>query len=119
VEAAAPFPGDKFLIYFDRNSNELPESAFETLDRIAAYVLQNPEARIRVKGYTDASGSRSYNISVSEFRANTIKIFLVGRGINPSKIDAFGLGPENPIASNQTAEGRSKNRRVEIELETD
>ncbi len=71
---------------------------------------------ISVKGYTDSSGSLSYNVSISKFRANIIKTYLAGKGINPSRITALGLGPENPLASNETAEGRRQNRRVEIEF---
>ncbi len=55
-------------------------------------------------------------MSVSEFRANIIKSYLVGKGVEPSRISAAGMGPQNPIASNETAEGRSFNRRVEIEF---
>ncbi|MGD8257220.1 MAG: AAA family ATPase [Desulfobacterales bacterium] len=109
-------PERKFLIYFKHNSNELSDESFEVLNRIAGFMLQNPTASISIAGYTDSSGSYSYNVSVSQFRANIIKTFLVGKGVNPSKIAATGLGPENPIASNATAEGRQKNRRVEIDI---
>lgn len=112
-----PFPGLKTLIYFDFNSNELPDPAFKTLDRIADYLKQTPGARVTIKGYTDSTGSFSYNISVSQFRANTIKTYLTGKGVEPSRITAVGLGPENPIATNETEEGRRKNRRVELELD--
>jgi outer membrane protein OmpA-like peptidoglycan-associated protein len=116
IQEVAPLLERKFLIYFQHNSNELPEEAFETLNQVAAFMLQSPGASISIKGYTDSTGSKSYNVSVSEFRANTIKIFLVGKGLDPSRIKTFGLGPENPIASNETEEGRRKNRRVELEL---
>jgi outer membrane protein OmpA-like peptidoglycan-associated protein len=86
------------------------------LDQIADYLLHTPGARINIKGFTDSTGSDSYNVSVSEFRANTIKTFLVGKGIDSERIKTFGLGSENPIATNTTEEGRRKNRRVEIEL---
>ena len=111
-----PLPERKTIIYFKYNSNELPPESFETLNRIADYLKQDPAASIDVKGYTDSSGSRSYNISVSEFRANTIKTYLVGNGVSPARITATGLGPDNPLADNDTEEGRRKNRRVEIEL---
>ena len=113
----SPFAGDKVLIYFKHNSNELPEESFEKLNQIADYVLQKPGSSINIKGYTDSTGSYSYNVSVSEFRANTIKTFLAGKGIESARIKTFGMGPENPIASNETEEGRRKNRRVEIEFE--
>jgi len=79
-------------------------------------MLENPDMAINVTGYTDSSGNLSYNVSISKFRANIIKTYLAGKGVSPSRITAFGLGPENPIASNETAEGRSQNRRVEIEF---
>ncbi len=119
IQKVAPFPERKFLIYFQYNSNELPGEAFETLNRLAAFMQQSPGASISIKGYTDSTGSKSYNVSVSEFRANTIKIYLVGKGIDPARIKTIGLGSENPIASNETEEGRRKNRRVEIELEAE
>jgi len=114
-----PFPDRKMLIYFKHNSNELPDEAFEALDRIAEFMIHNPESQVSVKGFTDSSGSRSYNISVSQFRANTIKSYLVGKGVRSSHINAVGLGPENPIATNATEAGRRSNRRVEIELNID
>jgi len=117
VQNVMPFPDRNVLIYFKQNSNDLPDEAYQILDRIAEFMAQRPNAKLRVKGYTDSTGSYSYNVSVSEFRSNTIKTYLVGRGVNPSKIEAVGLGPQNPIASNDTAEGRSQNRRVEIELD--
>ena len=79
-------------------------------------MLFSPDANIVIKGFTDSTGSYSYNVSVSEFRANTIKTFLVGKGVGAERIKTIGLGPENPIADNKTDEGRRKNRRVEIEL---
>jgi general secretion pathway protein A len=112
-----PAPDRKTLIYFKHNSNDLPDEAFETLDRIAGYIIENPAVTVSVEGYTDSSGSYSYNVSVSQFRANTIKSYLVGKGVNPSQIKARGLGPESPIASNNTVAGRTKNRRVEIKLD--
>jgi general secretion pathway protein A len=109
----------KFTIYFKRNSNELPDESFETLNRIADFMQYTPDATIDVRGYTDSSGPYSYNVSVSEFRANTIKLYLVGKGIDTSKIRTFGLGPKDPIATNETAAGRQKNRRVELEIKAD
>jgi general secretion pathway protein A len=118
-QGVRPFPDRKMLIYFNHNSNDLPDEAFEALDRIAEFMIHNPKSKVSVKGFTDSTGSRSYNISVSQFRANTIKSYLVGKGVRPSQINAVGLGPENPIATNATEAGRRSNRRVEIELNID
>ncbi len=119
VPKVKPFPDRKIVIYFKHNSNDLPEQAYNMLDRIAGFMVNNPEANINISGYTDSSGSYSYNISVSQFRANMVKGYLVGKGVDPLKIEALGLGPDNPIATNETEKGRQTNRRVEIELNID
>lgn len=111
-----PIPDRKTIIYFEHNSNDLSDEALERLDRIAEFMIRTPEAKVSVKGYTDSFGAYSYNVSVSQFRANTVKSYLVGKGVKPSNIKAVGLGPENPIATNETEAGRKLNRRVEIEL---
>ncbi len=118
-QEAAPVLEQKILIYFKRNSNELPDESYQTLNRIADFMLHNTTARISIKGYTDSTGDYSYNVSISRFRVNTIKTYLVGKGVDSANIKADGLGSENPIATNNTAEGRRKNRRVEIELNVD
>ena len=115
----SPFPDRKIVIYFKQNSNDLPDRAYEMLDRIADFMVHNPEANININGYTDSIGAYSYNVSVSQFRANMVKGYLVGKGVEPLKIKALGLGPKNPIASNETDKGRRMNRRVEIELNLD
>jgi general secretion pathway protein A len=114
-----PFPDRKIVIYFKHNSNDLPDPAYETLDRIAEFMIHNPTAKVNISGYTDSSGAYSYNVSVSQFRANIVKGYLVGKGVHPLKIEALGLGPENPIASNESEKGRQTNRRVEIEVNID
>ena len=119
VPKVKPFPDRKIIIYFKHNSNDLPEQAYDMLDRIAGFMVSNPDASINISGYTDSSGAYSYNMSVSQFRANMVKGYLVGKGVDPLKIEALGLGPKNPIASNTTEKGRQTNRRVEIELNID
>ena len=116
IPEVKPFPDRKIIIYFKHNSNDLSDQAYDMLDRIAGFMVSNPDASININGYTDSSGAYSYNVSVSQFRANMVKGYLVGKGVDPLKIAALGLGPENPIASNDTEKGRQTNRRVEIEL---
>ena len=113
--ADAPLPG-KIILYFRADSNELSNEALGELDQLVAAMKGRPSIPIRITGYTDALGNLHYNFKVSEFRANIVKSFLVGRGLDPQDIESRGLGPANPIASNDTLDGRRRNRRVEIEL---
>ena len=105
-----------FIIYFNQDSNELTENAKEKLDRVIEIIIKNPKAEITLNGYTDSIGSPSYNKFVSESRANMVKTYLTGKGIDPSKIQTMGHGAQKFLASNKTKEGRRFNRRVEMEL---
>ena len=111
-------PGEdrKFIVFFKYNSNQLPQKTLDSLNRIIDLVADHPISTITITGYTDSHGDRLYNVMLSAERANRVKTYLVQRGVPASKIKVHGLGPENPIESNATLEGRKKNRRVEIEL---
>jgi general secretion pathway protein A len=113
--AVNPFARGRVIIFFPYNSNELTPEALAALDQIALFLKSNRETKLSIRGYTDAVGSVTYNISVSQFRANSIKSYLAGKGVNAAHLTALGLGPKNPIASNDTPDGRQQNRRVEIE----
>ena len=107
-----------FIIFFTQNSNDLSQKAIEKLDQIFEILIKNPGASIMLNGYSDSTGTASYNEMISEIRANAVKSYLVGKGIQPSRIMAFGNGAQKFIASNKSVEGRQLNRRVEIELIT-
>jgi outer membrane protein OmpA-like peptidoglycan-associated protein len=111
-----PLEDNKFIVFFKHNSNQLPQETLDTLDRIIDLVTDHQITTVRVTGYTDSYGDRLYNVMLSAERANRVKAYLVEGGVPASKIEVSGLGPENPIESNATLEGRKKNRRVEIEL---
>jgi general secretion pathway protein A len=116
--AIAPLPliKDKTAIHFTLNSNEIEAKAYPILDGIAAYLADHADQIAYVRGYTDSSGSVSYNESVSRFRASAVKSYLMGKGAPAGSIQIFAMGDASPIASNDTVEGRGLNRRVEIEF---
>jgi outer membrane protein OmpA-like peptidoglycan-associated protein len=105
-----------FIIFFNQDSNTLSAKAMEKLDRVAEIIFKSQQAEITLNGYTDSYGSPSYNKIVSETRANAVKIYLIGKGVEPSKIKVMGYGAQKFLATNRTKEGRQFNRRVEIEL---
>jgi general secretion pathway protein A len=110
-----PFAKGKIIIFFPYNSNELREEVLAALDQIALFLQVEKNLKVQIAGYTDSVGPVTYNVNVSQFRANSVKSYLTGKGVDPANLVAIGLGPKDPIASNDTPEGRQKNRRVEIE----
>jgi general secretion pathway protein A len=106
----------KYTIHFSYDSSDLSGRNLQTLKRISGLLVQHPKADMMIKGYTDAEGNAEYNKKLSELRARSIKNYFVAQGINFSRIKAIGMGQKKPIGSNKTPEGRSRNRRVEIEL---
>lgn len=116
LKLAGVFTDSVFIIYFSQDSNELTQKAMEKLDRVSEIIFKSPKVEITLSGYTDSIGEPSYNKIVSENRANVVKVYLIGKGVDPSKIQTIGYGPQNFLASNKTKEGRQFNRRVEIEL---
>jgi len=111
-----PFKEKKLIIQFPPDSNEFSSEGYALLDRIIETALKHTQLEIRVNGYTDSSGDLDYNRQLSRFRANVVKSYLVGNGVGTGNLVVAGLGPANPIASNDTPEGRQLNRRVEILL---
>jgi outer membrane protein OmpA-like peptidoglycan-associated protein len=111
-------PAPKKIINFGYNSKDLSDKALEILKQTTELIIQHPNTEVIINGYTDSVGDDSYNKELSKSRANIVKNFFVGRGISPSRIKTFGLGQKNPIGSNKTSEGRTVNRRVEIQLDT-
>lgn len=109
-------PGQTVVVHFEHNSNEIPNQAFQSLDRVVRFTRTNPESEIIIEGYTDAYGDYAYNKKLSKFRADIIRNYFAAQGIPLSRIKAYGLGSENPIAGNDTFEGRKQNRRVEIKI---
>ncbi len=106
----------RLIIYFGRNSNEMQQNTFAKLDALSVFMRRHPNARLVIRGYTDSSGVYSYNKKLSEFRANMVKSYLVGKGTDPGRIQSMGMGPINPLKSNAAEKTRRFNRRVEIDI---
>lgn len=103
-------------ISFKYDSAELTESSFPTLTAIAELFKENPDLKIEIWGHTDSRGDEDYNLRLSHRRANKVKEFMVKNGIPDTRINSTGYGESKPIASNDTDEGRIKNRRVEFNI---
>ncbi|WP_316796616.1 OmpA family protein [Pedobacter agri] len=99
-------------IGFDFNSSVLKTEAYPTLDKLSS-VLRENGGKVTVNGYASSEGTAAYNMKLSKDRANSVKTYLVNSGVNASQVATKGLGEANPIASNDTEEGRIQNRRVE------
>jgi OOP family OmpA-OmpF porin len=115
--AAIPERGKTLVlegVNFDFNSDRLTAGSTETLDRVAASLVEHPEVQIEIDGHTDSKGNDAYNQKLSQRRAESVKAYLVGKGANASQLTAKGLGEKQPVGSNDTEEGRAQNRRVEL-----
>jgi len=100
---------------FDLGKATIRSTSNATLDRVAALLVEK-NFSLKLAGHTDNSGSMALNLRLSKDRAESVKAYLVSQGANASRIEATGYGPNQPIASNKTADGRQKNRRVEFSL---
>jgi len=103
-------------VYFDTDKATLRESSNEALNDLLKALATNPEMRIEIAGHTDDKGAADYNRKLSRKRAESVKQYLVERGIAADRIKAKGYGESKPIASNATAQGRQKNRRTEVRI---
>jgi outer membrane protein OmpA-like peptidoglycan-associated protein len=105
----ATFKGD---VFFDFDSAILKPGAYTEIDRTADVLNRYPQTTILVAGHTDTSGSETYNQSLSERRAQSVRDALVGRGVDPRRLQVIGYGESQPISSSDAA-----NRRVELRIE--
>ena len=104
----------KQTVYFDTNKATIKPQSFALLDDVAAAMRDNPTIRVDVEGHTDSQGNDAFNLKLSQSRAESVRTYLVGRGIAKDRMTPRGYGENVPIADNRTAAGRSQNRRVEF-----
>lgn len=103
-------------VSFVTNSAQITPQFYATLDQIAATLNQYPQSYVDITGHTDSTGQLAYNQQLSQQRAEAVANYLVSKGVLPARIVARGVGPSQPIASNDTQAGRDQNRRVEIQI---
>ncbi|MCA1925323.1 MAG: OmpA family protein [Thiobacillus sp.] len=101
-------------VNFDNDSAELRAESFAILDNAANTLKQWGDVKIEVAGHTDSVSSDEYNLRLSQRRAEAVRAYLIGKGIAAERLIAKGYGEASPVADNATAEGRFKNRRVEL-----
>ncbi len=101
-------------INFATNKWEITSLAEDKLDVALNAMKNNPNVEVEISGHTDNTGSRNWNMELSLNRANSVKDWFISKGISGSRITTVGMGPDNPIAPNDTEEGRYKNRRIDF-----
>jgi len=120
LEALKAKPTDRGMVLtlgdvlFQTNRATLSPGAVRTIDQLASFMNKYPERNIVIEGHTDSRGESEYNLTLSQRRADSVKMALVEKGIAASRITTAGYGETYPMANNETAAGRQQNRRVEV-----
>lgn len=101
-------------VTFNSGKADITPASAAVLELAYRTLMAYPDMVVEIRGYTDSAGNRTSNIKLSQRRADSVRMWLIGKGINPGRLYARGFGPENPIAPNDTPGGRAKNRRIEF-----
>jgi OOP family OmpA-OmpF porin len=99
-------------VKFDTNLATIKPESYGELDAFAAFLNAVPSAKGDLEGHTDSVGSDAYNKSLSQRRADSVKAYVVAKGVDGERLSAIGYGESRPFADNKTADGRAQNRRV-------
>ncbi len=111
--------GEKIIlkgIYFDSGKATIKPESYSALDNAVKLLKEHPNVKVEIAGHTDSVGKDSYNLGLSQDRADAVLIYLVNRGISRDRLRARGYGETSPIASNRTSAGQAKNRRIEFQI---
>ncbi|MFN4207983.1 MAG: OmpA family protein [Agrobacterium albertimagni] len=103
-------------ITFNTDQDAVMPQFYPTLNSVAIVLRKFDRTLIDINGHTDSTGSQAYNQGLSERRAMSVAGYLNGQGVDPRRVSAVGFGPNQPVASNATPDGRAQNRRVEIQI---
>ena len=101
-------------IFFENNSDKLKVASLSQLDELTKILQKYEGASLTIEGHTDSVGTAAYNETLSQKRSNSVKFYLIEKGISEGRLTALGYGESKPIASNKSALGKAKNRRVEL-----
>ena len=104
----------KQTVFFDFNKATIKSVSFALLNDVAQAMADNPKIKVEIGGHTDSVGDDNFNLKLSQKRAESVRTYLIKRGIDGARMEAKGYGENVPIADNRTADGRSQNRRVEF-----
>lgn len=113
--------GDEVVLndlYFDFDKSVILQQSYQTLKQLQDLLNRYPKMRIEIQGHTDSHGASAYNRRLSERRAKAVVDYLVGKGVNPRRLQYKGFGDTQPIATNSTEEGRATNRRVAFVIQS-
>ncbi|MCB9780485.1 MAG: OmpA family protein [Alphaproteobacteria bacterium] len=103
-------------VKFATGKATIDPASFGVLDEVAQVILDNPDSRVRVEGHTDNEGDDAFNLKLSQERADSVRAYLIEKGVAPERLDAKGYGETKPIDTNRTDAGRANNRRVEFHI---
>jgi tetratricopeptide (TPR) repeat protein len=103
-------------VFYETDSHLLQEESLVELNKVLAFLEENPTIQVEISGFTDNTGSPEHNQALSEQRAGSVVEYLVGKGIESGRLLSKGYGESNPLADNRTEEGRSRNRRTELKI---
>ncbi len=110
------FQGTLEGISFDTDRDTITPASTQTLDAAVEALAKFPSVRVEISGHTDSQGAPAHNLDLSQRRADAVKKYLVGHGIDASRVETRGAGSDEPIDTNKTAEGRARNRRIEFRV---
>lgn len=103
-------------VTFATDSANINGNFHSALNSISQVLVQYPETQVLVQGHTDSSGALNHNMDLSKKRAESVRQYLIAQGVASNRLVAQGFGPNNPVSTNETVDGRQMNRRVEIKI---
>ena len=103
-------------VHFENNSAELKPDSKQVLEQTAQVIIASPGVRVEVQAHTDSVGSKKYNQKLSDKRAASVRQYLVSQGVSATQLESKGYGEADPVLTNETEDGRARNRRVELKV---